>query len=244
MTHNSNVGSEEPSGAAETLGSRIRRLMEAAGLNQTSLAAKVGMDRSELNRTINDKRQARAAEIGWIAEALGTTRDELLKGLDLPAELSATRSELENLARRVLDAEAERDRARETLALQETALANERELWNEERVRLVAGCDEQVARARGDAQALERALRSELISARAELSAATRQLTLARAELAKQAHMNRVLSAQLTAANQTVAHERSQKLTTGVLAGLAGALFGGVVGSGGPAEDDEDDYDD
>ncbi|MBM4398419.1 MAG: helix-turn-helix transcriptional regulator [Deltaproteobacteria bacterium] len=78
---------ELASSAAETFGARIRRLMQANGFNQTTLAAKTGIDRADLNRLVNDKREPRVEELGFLAKLLDVTPDELLDGLPVPKRL-------------------------------------------------------------------------------------------------------------------------------------------------------------
>jgi transcriptional regulator with XRE-family HTH domain len=227
--------------ARETLAERIRRLMAERGLNQTTLSAKVGMDRTELNRTLSGKRQPRPQELNWIAQALAISIDELLEDVDLPVALRKTRDELEELARRVLDAEAERDRSRLELKALDSERADERARWQQDleelitaTARLRAEHERQVAQIRYDGEARERALATALGAAKEDLANAN---VLAN----KNYRAAKALETQLATTQQQVAQERSQKVATGVLVGLAGMLLGGAMGSGSGDDEDSDD---
>lgn len=132
------VPTVESTSASRSFGERVKALMQQKGLSQTDLAQKTGMDRSELNRTLNDKRSPRLDEIVWIATTLGV---EPLTLFDDEGELSASvKGAIEGMeagAKRVLQAEAERDEAKEQLRALERMLADERNAWAREQRELV-----------------------------------------------------------------------------------------------------------
>jgi transcriptional regulator with XRE-family HTH domain len=247
---NTNEHSERGAGAEEaakdaaaadqTLGQRIRRLMQAHGLNQTELARKTGIERSELNRIINDKRQPKPQELPWLTEALGITVDSLLAGLTLPDALKKGLAELEEMARRVLAAEAERDEVLARLDALEQERNHEREQWTRERGRLHAQLQEareeavqRVADATRRADSAAHQLETERAAwadERTQLESAIQQLN---ATMAWQ-------RLQVSSQQQLLAKERGSKVTVGVLAGLAGLLGAAALGSG-RGHDDEDD---
>ncbi len=139
---------------ASSLGARIKALLKSRGMNQSALAAKAGVDRAEFNRLVNDRRQPRLEEIGWIAEALGVGIEELLGDLELPAEFRNALGHFGDIARRVLRAEGERDEARDQAAMLGEELAHERQERRRERealehkVKQLAGEVSQLARAK------------------------------------------------------------------------------------------------
>jgi transcriptional regulator with XRE-family HTH domain len=242
---------EGPATSQETLVERIRRLMAERGFNQTTLAAKVGMDRTELNRTLGGKRQPRPQELSWIAQAFGISIDELLKEVDLPVALRKTRDELEELTRRVLDAEAERDRSRLELKALDSERGGERARWQQGRAELVSEtarlrteCERQVAQLRRDGETRERALASALRTEQEASRKAKEDLANANLLADRNYRAAKALEAQLAGTQQQIAQERSQKVATGVLVGLAGMLLGGAMGSSqGEAEDEDEDED-
>jgi transcriptional regulator with XRE-family HTH domain len=235
----------------ETLAGRIRRRMTVRGFNQTTFATKLGMERTELNRSLNEKRQFRAEELSWIAQALETSVDELADGLELPSALLKTRDELQELARRVLDAEADRERARVELKTVEDGFAAERTRWEKERSELVATASTlqsahagENARAR-DAEARAQALGSAL-KAEQETSAKLKRDAATANQLATRNYVAaKTLESQLRETQEKLAKEQSAKVATGLLAGLAGMWVGGTFGGGGGGgtESDGDDLD-
>ncbi len=82
-------------------------------MTQTEIAAKTGIDRVELNRMVNGKREPKPAELAWLAKVLGVEPETLLEGIDT-AEVRT----FAVWADRVLAAEARVDELREQLAQQ------------------------------------------------------------------------------------------------------------------------------
>lgn len=228
----------------ETLGQRVKRLMEEKGFNQTSLARRTGIERTELNRLVNDRRQPRNDELAWLAQALDVTIEVLLEGVDLPEELRKTLALFEDAARRVLVAEGERDEIRERLAASEEEHAGERRRWEDERHQLEA----QAKAARDESARVVSELSAQVGAAEQALEDERRARAddRGRAELALKhaAASADVLRNQVIALQRELARERSSKIATGFIAGLAG-LFGGAAlgsssGRSGVTDDDDD----
>ncbi len=152
---------------ADSMGSRIKALLQARGVSQSELATKSGVDRAELNRLVNGRRQARLEEIGWIAEALGVGVEELVGDLELPADLRRALGHFGDLARRMLHVEGERDDARARLAARGEELARERlerEALEQELKRMTRSATQ--ARARRARERVQRRRRSRCFESR------------------------------------------------------------------------------
>jgi transcriptional regulator with XRE-family HTH domain len=138
------------SAAADTFAARLRRAIDERGISQTDLAAKVEIDRTELNRLVNGKRAPKPREAAWLIEALGVDGDAFLAGLDV-ADDPAFADEIEQyrgLARRVLDAERERDDAQASRNALDASLHAEEMAWRAERGRSRARSPTSAATAR------------------------------------------------------------------------------------------------
>ena len=108
-----------------SFGRRVKARMQEIGLAQTDLARKTEIERSELNRILNDRREPDLLEIVWIAGALDVAPESLVDEESPEIRRRAIR-EVENSVKRVLRAEGERDEAREELRELERAIAEER----------------------------------------------------------------------------------------------------------------------
>lgn len=119
----------------QMFGDRLKRVMEEKGISQTELARRIPLERSELNRTLNNKRTPRGDEIGWIAGALGVRPELLLEGIEmsLPADVQRTIARTEIAARRILVAQGEREEAVAKCRILEDSLTTERTAWENER---------------------------------------------------------------------------------------------------------------
>jgi transcriptional regulator with XRE-family HTH domain len=71
---------------AESLGSRVRRLRDAAGLSQEQLAQKLGISRPALTQVENDRRKLSPEELVALSQILDVTCDVLL-GIDTEPEI-------------------------------------------------------------------------------------------------------------------------------------------------------------
>ena len=67
--------------ARQSLGSRIRRFREAAGLTQEALAAAAGIGRVALVRVEKGEQSPRFETLSAVAQALGRGVDELVVGV-------------------------------------------------------------------------------------------------------------------------------------------------------------------
>ena len=106
---------------------RIRELLRAHRLTQAALAARTGIERTQLNRFLNGGRAATLEELKWIAEALGVTTGDLGIELDHADDARPVLAHLGDLSERLHRAESERDEARARAAAVESQLAQERQ---------------------------------------------------------------------------------------------------------------------
>lgn len=67
----------------EQLGANLRRLREAAGLTQMELANRAHMDMSEISKLEHGKRDPQLSTVVRLAEALGLTAVDLIRGVGL-----------------------------------------------------------------------------------------------------------------------------------------------------------------
>lgn len=170
------VLAEEVMAKKESLGERIKRLMNARGLNQTSLAQRAGIERTEVNRIINGRRAPREHEVAYLCTVLQVPLDELFDGIEAPEQFRESFARVETAAKRVLAAESARD---ESEAQREAALKvfeTERAAWDAERCGLRAEIEQLTVErdeARRAAQEPERTiLQSRIEELTAELEAA------------------------------------------------------------------------
>lgn len=238
------------SAAADTFAARLRRAIDERGISQTDLAAKVEIDRTELNRLVNGKRAPKPREAAWLIEALGVDGDAFLSGLDV-ADDPAFADEIEqyrDLARRVLDAERERDDAQASRNALDASLHAEEMAWRAERGQLQGALADirrdgaaRLRQREEDFAKREHELLRELSAVRDEHALSQRQLRAAN-ELANE-RLRQV--AELQRALET---ERARVTAAGVFGGLVGAMLGGGIGvavvSNRAADDGNKDKDD
>lgn len=211
----------------DSLGARIKKQMTDKGLNQTSLAKKAGIDRTQLNRLIHDKREPRQEELTWLAQALGTTVPELLAGLSLPDTVRQTMTVVEDAVRRSLAADGAREEAQARLEEAERAHHLEREEWKVERGELRKGLDES-RQALHIAEGLVEEKAAEL--RRLETAFADERTTLTRAN-EKLRVVETTQRIQLSTLQAQLAQERLSRNATGLMAGLFGLLGGAALTS-------------
>ena len=95
-----------------TFAARLRRLMAEAGFDsQTCFSKKTGIDRTRINRLLNEHGKPLADEIAIFAQALGVSQDQLLAGVEVPRAIAKSSERHRELLRRALDAEREREEA-------------------------------------------------------------------------------------------------------------------------------------
>lgn len=233
--------------SSTSFGDKLRALLEEKGLTQSAFAKSVGMERSELNRTINGKRQPKPHEIEWFAEALGMSVDELVEGVELPGPLVRSREELQKLVQRVFAAEAEMDKARAEREAAEQALRLEREAWQKERAALNRGAmlareehARELTEVRHAAAKEEARLRSQLDAQGNQLAQAQDELDKERQKAAALAQAKTTLEARIQLLTLELAKSRSQKVTAAALTGLAALFVGGALGNASGSVDDDE----
>lgn len=217
-----------------SIGDRIRSLMATQGLSQTELAKKSGIDRSDLNRVINNHRPPRLSELPLLAAALGVGVDDLLDGAEVSPAYRRELAKINQSALRFMEAEAARDEAiakAEGLsrALSEAGLAfdHDRERWAADLERQRKAWEARLASAERDKAETEK-----------QLSDTRREAVELKAQVAGQAGTIAALRAEVVGLRKQLADENSAKVLTGVLSGLAGLAAGTIVGR---ASDDSDD---
>lgn len=212
----------------EDFAQRIKRLIDERGISQTELAPLSRIERSELNRIVNGKRDPRPYEIGWLAEALGVSTKELLKDIDYE-KLDMFEEEVERgqtHAREVLTAERERDDAKTTHNALELEVHRMEEGWRKERQALQDAlleqredCKERVA-LREDALAKrEQELLTQIATLRDRVTNLERELRQAQAVAADR-------SLQVEQMQRAAESARGQTAGALLLAGLVGAAIG------------------
>jgi transcriptional regulator with XRE-family HTH domain len=100
-----------PTKDATTFGVQLKQLMDARGLNQSTLAKKSGVERSVINRIISGKARPRLEQLDWIARVLAVDVHELMLIADLPSEVRDLFEQLCSARERIRELERERDEA-------------------------------------------------------------------------------------------------------------------------------------
>lgn len=231
------------SASLDTFAKRLRRTMEDRGISQTELATKTEIDRTEINRLVNGKRAPKPREVAWLIEALGADRESFFAGLDVAAD-PAFADEIEQhrrLARRVLDAERERDEARAARNAIEGSLRVEEMAWRAERGQLQGAladfrrdCADRVRQRDEELTRREQELLRELSGARDQTAQVQRDLR-AMTELANDRRR------QLQELQRALEAERSRVTAVGLFGGLVGAVLGGGLGAVVASNQDDDD---
>lgn len=217
--------------ARETLGARIGRLAREKRWNQSELARRLGIDRSDVNRVVNDRRDVRVHEIPLFAAGLDMQVEELLDGVELPPGYRRQLEKAHDSVLKYLETKAELDETRKRLvgvhdAFQE-AMAQwdaDRQRWTTERRQLIDRHEEQRS-----------VLEQQLAEARREVAALGQRL--AKSEAAASG-----LREEAEALRGSLAGQKANTVMTGILSGLAGAALG-ALGSAAvmsPNVDDED----
>lgn len=205
---------------------RLQRLMDAKGFNQTSLAAKSGIDRSVINRILKGTRHPKPFEIGVLARCFDVSPDELMAGLQLPPQVQQAVDKDREQTERVLAAETARD---EATARSEQLAA--------EVARLQATLERERADTREVHERSEAAWKARL--AKAEAAHASQQKTssmtirvlktkLDHTSIKVRAHEAALVTLRqhLSSLQQQLAKERSAKASASVLGGLIGMAIG------------------
>jgi transcriptional regulator with XRE-family HTH domain len=214
--------------AKEMFGQRLKRLLTDRALSQTELAAHSRIERTELNRLVNGKRDPKPYEIGWLAEALGCTTKELLDGLEL-GQIEFVEEEVERgqaHARDVLTAERERDEAKAQYKALEGQVHEMEDAWRSERRVLQASlaeqredCAKRVAFSEEALMKREQELLDQIASLRDQVTTLQRELRQAQVMTADRGRQVDQLQKSLEAA-------RGQAAGVAVISGLIGAALG------------------
>lgn len=229
---------------------RLRRELERRKWTQTALATKTGIERSELNRLVNGKRDPRGQEIGWLSAAFDMEPEELLEEVDV-MELETFTAEVEHarkIASRTLTAEQERDEATASLTAAEESLREAEKGWRTERAELQAmlaqqreDCAERLQRRDEELAQREGQLLGRLGEARDQTIELERQLRRTR----RVADDRQRQIAQLQRALEA---EKAKVSSAGLFGGLIGAALAGgtaaVLASNGGEDYDDDEDDD
>ncbi len=70
--------------AGETMGTRLQRLRQAAGMSQPQLAVKAGVPLQSLRNWEHDRREPLVGAAARLAKAMGVSLDELVGPVQLP----------------------------------------------------------------------------------------------------------------------------------------------------------------
>lgn len=212
-----------PRPTTDTIGGRIRRRMEELLLNQSELARRTGIERTDVNRIVNDHRKPRPDQLTWIAKVLDLSEMELL-GEQLPPDLEKARAELAKLAERILGVEAECANARQAAEEACVRLDNERRAFGQERATLLASAETE----RQKRLAVEKKLEDLRILHEREKHASARVIVALQLQAKELVLRNQALETAAVSLRHMIAKEQAAKFETGTLAGLAG-LFAGVI---------------
>jgi transcriptional regulator with XRE-family HTH domain len=200
--------------AQSAFSEKLKQRIAALGLTQTDVAIKAGIDRIELNRMVNGKREPKPHEVAMLARVLKIDPEELA------ADVNQDEVKVFSvLAERVITADdrlTERERELEAVVQARTA-AEAR--WTTEREELI----EETLLAKQDAAARIAQVEGDAARREAQLTLAVRQHAEAVAQ--RDAEIVR-LHGVIAANGQTIAELRQH------LAGEGGrALFAGVIGA-------------
>jgi transcriptional regulator with XRE-family HTH domain len=201
-------------GAQSAFSEKLKQRITELGLTQTEVAAKAGIDRIDLNRMVNGKREPKPHEVAMLARVLKIDAEELA------ADVNQDEVKVFSvLAERVITAEerlAESEREREAVVQARTA-AEAR--WTTEREELI----EETLVAKQEAASRIAQIEADAARREARLNLEVRQQTEAVAQ--RDAEITR-LQGVIAANGQTMAELRQR------LAGEGGrAIFAGVVGA-------------
>lgn len=228
--------------ASSSFAERLRNLINEKGITQTELATRTSIERSEINRMVNGKRDPKPQEIGWLAEALDVHPKKLIEGVNIE-QLETFEEEVERAreqARRVLSAERERDEAKSALKVQEDTTRTLEAGWRRERSemqKLLAtqrhDCADRLRQQEDELARREHELLTELSQLRDDKAALERDLRQAR-----QLALNR--EQQIEHLQRSLAAERGKVAAVGIFGGLLGVAVGGLGGALAATDEDED----
>lgn len=200
--------------AQSAFSEKLKQRITELGVTQTEVAAKAGIDRIELNRMVNGKREPKPHEVAMLARVLKIPVAELAADVnqDEVRVFSVLAERVITAEERLAECERELGAVMQARAAAEARWTTEREELIEETVVAKQEAATRIAQIEGDAARRE-----------AHLNLAVRQQTEAIAQ--RSAEITR-LQGVIAANGQTIAELRQH------LAGEGGrALFAGVVGA-------------
>lgn len=234
----------------ETFAHRLRSELDSRKLTQTELATRTDIDRSDINRLVNGKRDPRPQELGWISAALDIPLDVLLRDLDITEfdtfEVEANHAR--KVASRVLTAERERDEAKAELRALEGSIRAMEQGWRTERTEL----QNMLAQQRQDCAERLRQRDEELAAREGELLTRLSEARDTQLQLERRRRMAERIAEerqqQIERLQASLAGEKAKTTTVGLFAGLVGAALAGsaaamAVSSTNDDDDDDDDDD-
>lgn len=210
----------------DTFASRLHRLMNDKGFNQTSLANESSLERTVINRMVKGRRHPSPFEIGVLAKSLQITPEDLMDGVDLPPQVQRAVDKERERTERVLAAEATRDEAiarANQLAVELERVQCEREREQED-ARKTQEAAEATWRERLQKAEASHAAQSRVFESR--IDAYKGMVERAAAKIREYEATQIILRNQITVLQQQVAHERSTKAGASVLGGLVGIALG------------------
>lgn len=206
--------------AQSAFADKLRQLLSAARITQTELASVTGIDRVDLNRMVNDKREPKPHEVALLAVALKVKPEELADDVNQDEVKVFT-----VIAERLLGAEnSSTERLLEIQAMMQTH-AEAQARWNAEREELVA----ETMNARRDAANRVAEVEAAAAEREGQLALRLREQTALVAQ--RNAEITR-LNGLLAANGQTITELRGQLAGEGgraLFAGLIGALAGAAI---------------
>ena len=245
------LGKEPESFLEQSIGKRIKYLLDLTSTSQADLARRATVTRSTLGRIIAGTRDPSQSELDWIAAALSVERSLLADGSKPNPEaeqLALIVQQLREANQRAVDAEAARMAAEETVKqVLQDAPKREQELEDAHRTALV----DQRARFESDLKTERERVEEEITKLKGELGGLTwvrwlneRKIqTLTQEKVALQQQVTQ-LTTQLTRSHQAVAQANSATFLAGLFGALVGVTGTAIATRPGSRDHDDDDDDD
>ena len=229
-------------------GEKVKKIMEEKQITQTQLAKDVGMDRSELNRTVNDKRQPSVDEIPSISQALGVTIEKLLEGVELPPRIDKKVKNMSELVRNILTAQSERDNAKAKVKTLEKSITNLLNEAKEEHKRLSDKCEKKLNNLEDDHKKSTALLKNKINDLELENEKFHRELNN-QIRLTRESNEECLyLKQRIEKINKQLVMAEKSKVLVGVVSALGGALFGKGMSNNNKEEyyeeEDDDEWED
>jgi transcriptional regulator with XRE-family HTH domain len=202
---------------AATFAEKLRKLLRERKLTQTDLSKLTGIDRVDLNRMVNGRREPKAHEVAMLSIALSVSSDELASAAS-DAEVRV----YSVIARRVLDAEAALRQLQAEIVARESGYRAAEERWARERMELIG--EKEAARRR----AAE--IESGAATREARMELRMRELTANLAQRSDEIHRLRFSLKTQAESMASLQAERAKDSGHVLFAGIIGALAGAAIG--------------